>query len=87
MWAWGDSFDVTAQTRKLGMQIGVPVLPHDAHGSADIETALSKRFVDLQEGKKSPREYYQAVHRITRPEELVKDSPAMRRMLYEVGVL
>lgn len=86
-WAWdGDSWEATARTRKLGLEMGVPVLPHFVHDSAKLEKVLFDEFAYLKEEKKGPKAYHDAVHRLTRPEEaMAKSSPPMRRMLYEIG--
>jgi len=88
MWAWdGDSWEATDQTRKLGVEMGVQVLPHSAHPSSNIEKVLSDRLYELESGKVTPAQFRRGIRSLAQPKYLAKLSQSMRQMLYEVGAL
>lgn len=87
MWAWdGDSWEATDATRKLGMALGAPVMPHSAHVSHKAETFLVWALARLQEGEVTPTQYRDALQGFAQ-RMLPECSSAFRRMVYEMGAL
>jgi len=87
IWAWGDSWTVTAETGALGEELGVPVGAH----TNMIDNKLTERFSgaisQAMEGERGKGKFnwtkYDANY-----EDLVRDiDPKTRRVLYASGLL
>ncbi len=98
MWAWGDSWDVTGSTAKLGGEIGVPVMAHSGTINSDMESYVPSEFRRMNAEPradddgyapvkpKDPREVKEDVKTTVR-EKADKISPQLRRALYLMGAL
>lgn len=87
MWAWdGDSWEATAQTNKLGAEIGIMVGPHCNHYSMDAEENIALYQSRLQKGELLSKDTTGNRSHFFR-EYFEKASPAFRRMMYEVGMI
>lgn len=93
MWAWGDSWGITYQTCKLGIELGVDVTAHTNHISNRVESAFMGGFevgpgllTLLEVGEITPAEYRQrANHFVT--DKSPELSQKTRRMLYLAGAI
>lgn len=93
MWAWGDSWDITHRTYKLGAKLGIDVSAHANHWSKKMEEGMIGGMgvglgllALLESGEITPAEYRD------RTFEFVKDNfdrinPATRRMFYLFGAI
>lgn len=87
MWAWdGDSWEATAQTQKLGVEMGIPVMAHFHHDSSEQSHAIAKHFNEILDSSKPAlttnncKPHFAQLY-------LPTASPQARRMMYEVGLL
>jgi len=87
MWAWGDSWTVTAETGALGEELGVPVGAH----TNMIDHTLTERFIgainQATEGERGKGKFNWTKYNANY-DDLVRDiDPKTRRVLYASGLL
>jgi len=87
MWAWGDSWTVTAETEALGEELGVPVGAH----TNMIDHTLTERFIgainQATEGERGKGKFNWTKYNANY-DDLVRDiDPKTRRVLYASGLL
>jgi len=92
MWAWGDSWEVTAQTVALGAKLEVPVMAHTNHISSRLENAAIRGLGVLLDVERTPDvkervEAFRKARQYIREEYIPKISQDTRRMLYLTGVI
>lgn len=93
MWAWGDSWEVTHATYKLGAQLGTPVMAHTGHISDNVEAAFMGKLGHgpglvtlLQAGEITPAQFRERAYQFV-IENFTELSQKTRRMLYLTGVI
>jgi len=90
MWSWGDSLEITDQTRALGAELEVPVMAHAEHVTSKVRADALRLLWHLLDDRKDPRERtrdFRKGQQIIREEYMPRVSQDTRRMLYLAGVI
>lgn len=86
MWAWGDSWEVTAQTAALGQELGVPVTAHSNTSQHRLTDGFSRTIGSAYKGEEESSKFEWTKYSPKYDDLVPQIDPKTRRVLYASGL-
>ncbi len=87
MWAWGDSWEVTAQTAALGQGLGIPVGAHSGTPQHELTERFSRTVGSAYEGEEEGSRFEWTKYNPKYDDLVPQVDQKTRRVLYASGLL